>query len=158
MKRKQKSRIITIGGIVAIAVLVGFMISLQVEVMRNNKFKRGFEKIVIDVNTLTQQYQGEESKWLAKNYNNSTMISVINQYLPKYQELVDRAEALDTPERYKESQGYLVSAIESEKQSNEHFRNYLVTGDQQEYGRSSDLLTKSLTDSANADAAIKAAG
>ena len=158
MKRKQKSRIITIGGIVAIAVLVGFMISLQVEAMRNNKFKRGFEKIVIDVNTLTQQYQGEESKWLAKNYNNSTMISVINQYLPKYQELIDRAEALDTPERYKESQGYLVSAIESEKQSNEHFRNYLVTGDQQEYGRSSDLLTKSLTDSANADAAIKAAG
>ena len=157
MKRKQKSRIITIGGIVAIAVLVGFMISLQVEVMRNNKFKRGFEKIVIDVNTLTQQYQGEESKW-QKNYDNSTMISVINQYLPKYQELIDRAEALDTPERYKESQGYLVSAIESEKQSNEHFRNYLVTGDPQEYDRSSDLLTKSLTDSANADAAIKAAG
>ena len=158
MKRKQKSRIITIGGIVAIAVLVGFMISLQVEVMRNNKFKRGFEKIVIDVNTLTQQYQAEESKWLAKNYNNSTMISVINQYLPKYQELIDRAEALDTPERYKESQSYLVSAIESEKQSNEHFRNYLVTHDKQEYDRSSDLLTKSLTDSANADAAIKAAG
>ncbi len=158
MKRKQKSRIITIGGIVAIAVLVGFMISLQVEVMRNNKFKRGFEKIVIDVNTLTQQYQGEESKWLAKNYNNSTMISVVNLYLPKYQELIDRAEALDTPERYKESQGYLVSAIESEKQSNEHFRNYLVTHDKQEYDRSSDLLTKSLTDSANADAAIKAAG
>ena len=157
MKRKQKSRIITIGGIVAIAVLVGFMISLQVEVMRNNKFKRGFEKIVIDVNTLTQQYQGEESKW-QKNYDNSTMISVINQYLPKYQELIDRAEALDTPERYKESQSYLVSAIESEKQSNEHFRNYLVTGDKQEYDRSSDLLTKSLTDSANADAAIKAAG
>ena len=157
MKRKQKSRIITIGGIVAIAVLVGFMISLQVEVMRNNKFKRGFEKIVIDVNTLTQQYQGEESKW-QKNYDNSTMISVINQYLPKYQELIDRAEALDTPERYKESQGYLVSAIESEKQSNEHFRNYLVTHDKQEYNRSSDLLTKSLTDSANADAAIKAAG
>lgn len=158
MKRKQKSRIITIGGIVAIAVLVGFMISLQVEVMRNNKFKRGFEKIVIDVNTLTQQYQGEESKWLAKNYNNSTMISVVNLYLPKYQELIDRAEALDTPERYKESQSYLVSAIESEKQSNEHFRNYLVTHDKQEYDRSSDLLTKSLTDSANADAAIKAAG
>src|SRR2546422_11267615 len=157
MKRKQKSRIITIGGIVAIAVLVGFMISLQVEVMRNNKFKRGFEKIVIDVNTLTQQYQGEESKW-QKNYDNSTMISVINQYLPKYQELIDRAEALDTPERYKESQGYIVSAIESEKQSNEHFRNYLVTHDKQEYDRSSDLLTKSLTDSANADAAIKAAG
>lgn len=158
MGRKQTSRIITIGGIAAIAVLVGFMISLQMSAARNNEFKRGFEKIVIEVNTLTQQYQAEEGKWLAKKYDNSTMISVINQYLPRYQELVDRAEALDTPERYNEAQGYLASAILSEKQSNEHFRNYLVSGDQREYDMSSDLLTKSLTDSANADAAIKAAG
>jgi hypothetical protein len=158
MGRKRTSRIITFGGIGAIAVLVAFMVFLQVEAGRNNDFKRSFEKIVIDVNTLTQQYQAEEGKWRAKEYDNSTMVSVIDQYLPKYQDLVDRAQALDTPERYKQSQGYLVSAIESEKQSNEHFRNYLVTGDQREYDRSSELLTKSLADSANADAAIKAAG
>lgn len=158
MGRKRTSRIITIAGIAAIAVLVGFMIALQVSTARNNEFKRGFEKIVISVNALTQEYQVEEGKWLTKKYDNSTMITVIDQYLPKYQELIDRAEALDTPERYKEAQGYLASAISSEKQSNEHFRNYLMSGDQREYEKSSDLLTKSLTDSANADAAIKAAG
>lgn len=158
MGRKRTSRIITIGGIAAITVLVAFMVFLQVEAARNNEFKRAFEEIVIDVNALTQQYQAEEGRWLAKEYDNSTMIAAVDRYLPRYEELIDRAENLDTPERYKEARGYLVSAIESERQSNEHFRNYLVTGDQREYEKSSAMLSKSFADSANADAAIKAAG
>lgn len=158
MVRKRTSRIITIGGFVVIGALIAFMVFLQVEATRNNEFKRAFEQIVVDVNVLTQEYQAEEGKWLAKEYDNSTMIAAVDKYLPRYEELVDRAEALDTPERYIEARSYLVSAIESEKQSNEHFRNYLVTGDQREYEKSTDLLNKSLRDSASADAAIKAAG
>ncbi len=158
MGRKQTRRIITIGGIAAITALVAFMVFLQVEASRNNDYKRAFEQIVIDINALTQQYHTEEGMWLAKEYDNSTMIAIIDQYLPRYQGLVDRAEALDTPERYREAHGYLVSAIDSEKKSNEHLRNYLATGDQEEYDRSSSMLSKSLADSARADAAIKAAG
>lgn len=158
MGRKLTSRIITVGGIAVIAALVAFMVFLQVEASRNNDYKRAFEQIVIDTNALTQQYQAEEGRWLAKEYDNGTMIAIIDQYLPRYQGLADRAEALDTPERYREAQGYLVSAIDSEKKSNEHFRNYLATGDQEEYDRSSSMLSKSLADSARADAAIKAAG
>lgn len=158
MGRKQTSRIITIGGIAVITALVAFMIFLQVEASRNNNFKRAFEQIVVDTNALTQHYQAEEGKWLAKEYDNSTMIAVIDQYSPRYQGLVDRAEDLDTPERYREAHGYLVSAIESEKKSNEHFRNYLATGDQSEYDKASSMLSKSFAESANADAAIKSAG
>lgn len=158
MGKKKASRIVTIGGVATIAALVGFMIALQVDASRNNDYKRAFEQMVLDVNALTQQYQAEESKWLAKKYDNSTMISIIDQYTSRYQALIDRAEDLYTPDRYKAAQGYLVSAIESEKQSNEHFRNYLATGDQSEYNKSSAMLSKSLADSANADAAIKEAG
>jgi hypothetical protein len=158
MRRKRSSRIITIGGIVAITALVGFMIALQVQASRNNDYKRAFEQIVIDVNALTQQYTVEEHKWIAKEYDNATMITVINQYEPRYQSLIDKTKSLDAPDRYKEAHGYLLSAIESEKQSNEHFRNYLATGDQTEYEKSSLMISKSLADSANADAAIQAAG
>lgn len=158
MGRKRTSRMITIGGIAVITALIAFMVFLQVEASKNNDYKRAFEQIVIDTNALTQQYQAEEGKWLAKEYDNSTMIAIIDQYVPRYQALVDRAEAIDAPERYKETHGYLMSAIDSEKKSNEHLRNYLATGDQSEYDRSSSMLSKSLADSANADAAIKAAG
>ena len=158
MGRKRTSRIVTIGGIAAITALVGFMIALQVEASRNNDFRRAFEQIVIDVDALTQQYQVAEGKWLTKEYDNGTMIAAIDQYAPRYQALIDRAEALDAPERYRTAQGYLVSAIKSEKQSNEHFRIYLATGDETEYEKSSNMLSKSLRDSVNADAAIKEAG
>jgi hypothetical protein len=152
----SRRQFFTIGGIAVIGAIVAFMVFLQLDAARNNEFKRAFEGIVIDTNALTKEYTAEEAKWLAKD--NSTLIEVIDQYQPRYDQLVERAKALNTPEKYTESRNYLVSAIDLEKQSYLHFRNYLATGNQTEYEKSSDMLTKSLTESANADAAIQAAG
>jgi hypothetical protein len=154
--RKQTRQLITFGGIAAIGALIAFMVFLQMETSRNNEFKRAFERIVIDTNALTQQYTSEEDMWLSRD--NSTMIQIIDQYLPRYDELIERAKALNTPERYKSAHDYLVSAIELERQSHQHFRNYLTTDDQSEYEKSSEMISRSLEQSVNADAAIKAAG
>jgi len=130
------------------------MVSLQIQTTKINDFKKSIDNIASDAITLTRQYQAEEGKWNQKQYDNSKMITVVNSYEPRYQSLIDRANALDTPDRYKEARTNLVNALESEKESNEHFRNFLVTGNQSEYLRSSDLLTESLSQSANYDAAI----
>jgi hypothetical protein len=156
ISRKQTRRVITFGGIAVIGALIAFMVFLQIEASRNNDFKRAFEQIILDTNTLTQQYTAEEQRWLSQD--NNTLIQVIDQYLPRYEQLIDRANALNTPERYESAKNYLVSAIELERQSYEHFRNYLVTGDPSEYQESSDLISQSLEQSVNADAAIKEAG
>jgi hypothetical protein len=154
--RKQTGQLVTFGGIAVIAALIAFMIFLQVDASRNNDFKRAFEDIVIDTNALTQQYTSEEDKWLLRD--NNTMIQVIDQYLPRYDELIERAKALNTPEKYKLAHDYLVSAIELERQSYQHFRNYLATADQSEYEKSSEMISQSLEQSVNADAAVKVAG
>jgi hypothetical protein len=154
--RKQAGQLVTFGGIAVIAALIAFMIFLQVDTSRNNDFKRAFEDIVIDTNALTQQYTAEEDKWLSRD--NNTMIQVIDQYLPRYDELIERAKALNTPEKYKLAHGYLVSSIELERQSYQHFRNYLATADQSEYEKSSEMISRSLEQSVNADAAVKEAG
>jgi hypothetical protein len=154
--RKQTRQLITFGGIAAISALIAFMVFLQMDTSRNNEFKKAFERIVIETNALTQQYTSEEDMWLSRD--NSTMIQIIDQYLPRYDELIERAKALNTPERYKSAHDYLVSAIELERQSHQHFRNYLATDDQSEYEKSSEMISRSLEQSVNADAAIKAAG
>lgn len=154
--KKHTRRLIPFGGIAVIGALIAFMVFLQVEASRNNDFKRAFEEIVIDTNALTQHYTTEEDKWLSTD--NNTMIQVIDQYLPRYDALIERAKALNTPEKYRSAHDYLVSAIELERQSHQHFRNYLATADQSEYDKSSDLITRSLEQSVNADAAIKEAG
>jgi hypothetical protein len=133
------------------------MVFLQVETSRNNDFKRAFERLVIDTNALTQQYTAEEDMWWLSRDNN-TMIQVIDQYLPKYDELIQRAKTLNTPEKYQSAHEYLVSAIELERQSHQHFRNYLATDDKNEYEKSSQMISRSLEQSVKADAAIKAAG
>jgi hypothetical protein len=148
--------LVTFGGIIVIASLIAFMVFLQIESSRNNDFKRAYEQIVLDTNALTQQYTAEEQRWLRQD--NNTLIQVIDQYLPRYDQLIERANALNTPEKYQSVREYLVSAIELERQSNEHFRNYLVTGNQSEYQESSELFSRSLEQSVNADAAIKEAG
>jgi hypothetical protein len=148
--------LVTFGGIIVIGSLIAFMVFLQIESSRNNDFKRAYEQIVLDTNALTQQYTAEEQRWLRQD--NNTLIQVIDQYLPRYDQLIERANALNTPEKYQSVREYLVSAIELERQSNEHFRNYLVTGNLSEYQESSELFSRSLEQSVNADAAIKEVG
>jgi hypothetical protein len=158
MRKNQVNRLVTIAGIGAIAAIVAFVAFLQVEAARNNEFKRSIDQIAFDTIALTHEYQAEEGKWNSKQYDNSTMIAIIDDYQPRYQELIDRANTLDTPERYKAAKDYLIKSVEAEKQSNERFRNYLVTGDRGEYEGSVNLFSQSLQYSASYDAAIKEAG
>lgn len=149
---------ITIGGIAAIIALVGFMIALQVGASRNNEFKKSIDQIAFDTIALTQEYQKEEEKWQKNPQDNSTITSEFEQYQLRYQQLIDRAEALDTPDRYKTAKGYLIEAIELEMQSNQHFYNYLISGDDSEKEKADELASQSLASSAEYDAAMKAAG
>jgi uncharacterized protein YecA (UPF0149 family) len=149
---------ITIGGIAAIAALVGFMIALQIAAARNNEFKRSIDQIAFDTIALTQEYQKVEEKWLNNRQDNGTITSTFEQYQLRYQQLIDRAEALDTPDRYKTARGYLIKAIELEMKSNQHFYNYLTSGDVGEKEKADELASQSLDISAEYDAAMKAAG
>ena len=160
MGRKRTSRIITIGGIAAITALVAFMVFLQVEASRNNEFKKSIDQIAFDTIALTQEYKEEEDKWLdnPNDNDNATMTSTFDQYHLRYQQLIDRAEALDTPERYKTAKGHLIEAIELEVQSNQHFLNYMISGDDNEMEKASEFASKSLVSSTEYDAAMKAAG
>ncbi len=156
--KKPLSRAVVIAGFAAIAILVGVMISLQVSNAQNGVFKQKWDNIAFDAIALTQQYQAEEGKWKAGQYDNATMASIVDKYMPRYQSLIDRANSLETPERYIEARGLLVKALQTEKDSNEHFKAYLITGDRAEYEKTLNLFSLSLKYSAEADAAIKEAG
>jgi hypothetical protein len=152
------SRIITLAGLAVIGIAIGFLVFLQIDTARNSQFRQSANGIAVDLINLTRNYQSEEHKWTTKQYDNNTMASIIQSYDPRYQQLVDRANALDTPEKYKTVQNMLVQAIETEKESNDHLRSYLLTGNSSEYQLSTDLLSKSYAYSGDYDAALKAAG
>jgi hypothetical protein len=67
-------------------------------------FHVAYETLINDSRSLTQSYQSEIGKWQSKQYDNKTMILITDKYLPGFQKLVNRAQALQpaTAKYYKQ--------------------------------------------------------
>src|SRR2546427_1621224 len=100
-------------------------------------FVNSFAKLVKDAHDLTQSYQNEFGKWKMHQHDNKTMISIINNYLPKYENLVSESKML----HYQNATDLYTKSIGSELQSYIHFRNYLLTNNSTENKLSSKLLS-----------------
>ena len=142
MKRRQKERIAIIIGLGVITVGLAFMFSLQLQNTKAEAFVESYGKLVTDSRNLTQSYQSQVGKWKLKQYDNSTMVSITDQYLPKFQSLVDRAKALQPPQKFTRSRDFLGLSFQSEMESYKHFRTFLTTGLRAE----DDVSTKFLSD------------
>jgi uncharacterized membrane protein len=51
-------------------------------------FVNSFQTIVIKSHLLTHNYQVQVAKWERRGYDNQTMASITDNYLPKYQNLI----------------------------------------------------------------------
>jgi len=100
-------------------------------------FVNSFAKLVKDAHDLTQSYQNEFGKWKTHQHDNMTMISIINNYLPKYENLVNESKML----QYQNASDLYTKSLGSELQSYIHFRNYLLTNNSTENRLSSKFLS-----------------
>ena len=57
-------------------------------------FQLSYEMLINESYFLTQSYQKEIGKWQSRQYDNKTMILITDNYLPKFQKLVNRAASL----------------------------------------------------------------
>ena len=104
-------------------------------------FVNSFEKVVNESHNLTQSYQHEAGRWKTHQYDNKTMISITNNYLLKYETLVNESKALRPPKQYQNATELYTKSLESELQSYTHFRNYLSTNNAAENQLSTKLLS-----------------
>jgi hypothetical protein len=158
MKYKQRERIIILSGIGVLALIVAFAVSLQLERSKVQAFTEVYAKLLDDSRTLTHNYQNEVGKWKLKQYSNGTMISITDQYLPKFESLVDRAKSLPASEKYRKARDFTIQSFQSEIESYKHFRNLLATGNNAEDTKSTQLLSDALKYETQAFAAFNAAG
>ena len=118
-------------------------------------FHQSYERLINDSHLLTQSYQGEIGKWLSKQYSNNTMVRITDNYLPKFQKLIDRAESLKpTADNYNQAKGLYIKSLQSEMESYRHFRNFLTTGNHIEDEKSTQLLSAALRYEFNSFAAF----
>lgn len=157
MKRKQKERILIFAGLGVIGLVISVIVSLQLQNTKAQAFAASYGRLVTDSRALTQAYQSEIGKWKTKQYSNNTMISLTDQYLPKFQSLVDRAKELQPTEKYIKTRDFSILSFQSEMESYRHFRNFLSTGDRSEDSKSTQLLSDALRYETYAFAAFNSA-
>ena len=112
-------------------------------------FENAFIEIVNNTRSLSIAYQDEIAKLESGVYDNQTFVTITDLYLQRYQELLARADALrqwpsTLPMNYSRAIELYSESIRTEMMSQEHFRNYLSTGDLSENERSLELLSESL--------------
>jgi hypothetical protein len=130
----------------AMAEKLKFSIFTNTKIASNNNmaqaFHESYEMLINNSHLLTQNYQKEIGKWQTKQYDNKTMISVTDNYLPKFQQLVDKAEALQpTNGKYIQALDLYIKSLQSEIESYKHFRNFLVSHNSSDNGVSTQLLS-----------------
>ena len=107
-------------------------------------FRSSLSNIVNQSQSLTKSYSDETGKWLSHQYDNSTFVSITDSYIPKFENLVKSAQNLTYPTDYKYVYDALVNSLQSETDSNKHFRNFIQSGNKTEDQISIDLTAKAI--------------
>jgi hypothetical protein len=123
-----------------------------------HSFEESFAKLVSETRSLSLSYQTEIGKWQVNHHDNISMISITNDYLQRFQEIVEKSEELKPPSSgYKRALDLFAKSIQSEMASHIHFQNFLATGDLKEEERSIQLFSDAFTYEKEAFDAFKAA-
>ncbi|MGB8776722.1 MAG: hypothetical protein WCC82_00655, partial [Nitrososphaeraceae archaeon] len=77
-------------------------------------FAASFEDLVNKANLLTHDYDIQVKKWQMIENNDTTMISITDSYLPKFQELITEAKNLHAPAKFKNVKELYLKSLESE--------------------------------------------
>lgn len=156
--QKKRRAITAIVGIAIISIVIYLIVILQLQNIRSQSFIESFESVVSKAHNLTQSYQREVGKWQARLYDNKTMISITNDYLPKYKLLVNESKTLNPPtKQYQNTVDLYTKSIEAELESNIDFRDYLSTGNLAKNETSSRLLSDALRYETDSFASFKSA-
>ena len=123
-----------------------------------HSFEESFAKLVNETRSLSLSYQNEIGKWQVNHHDNISMISITNDYLQRFQEIVEKSEELKPPSAgYKRALDLFAKSIQSEMASHIHFQNFLATGDLKEDERSIQLFSDAFKYEKEAFDAFKAA-
>jgi predicted PurR-regulated permease PerM len=138
----KRSKVAVIVTMVAIVVGVGAFYLVSPLFISTQSFANSFESVVNETRLLSLDYDAQVQKWQRGEHSNESMASITDTYLPRYQELINRTNDLQTPTGYENVTNLYAKSLESELKSNIQFRDYLLTGNKTE----SEASMQSLSD------------
>lgn len=119
-------------------------VSAQHGVTSDEEFLNDFVGLTNKSASLTNSYQQEIGKWQDNQYSNLTVIMITNDTIAQINNLINEANNLQIPEKYKGGISLYTKSLEAERDSYKQFGDFIKTGNPELNETSTDLLSESL--------------
>lgn len=136
---------------IANEVNIGFSTSSSGE---DTEFLNNFYALVNDTNRVSQNYDEEFGKWKNGEIDDQQIVQIIDSYLPQYDQLISEASSLNTPEKFQNALDLYIKSLNSERESNALFSEFVTTGDASLSETSRNLLDEAYKYESNSFASI----
>jgi hypothetical protein len=131
-------------------------VGLSTPVAEDAEFLNDFYALVNDTNQMTQNYNEEVGKWKKGDYDNQQIVQITDSYLPQYDQLIAKASSLSTPEKFQNALDLYIKSLNSERESNALFGEFIKTGDSSLNDTSTNLLSDAYKYESDSFALIRA--
>lgn len=105
-------------------------------------FKDSLNNLVHQSQHLTKSYHDEIGKWRMHQYDDRTLASITDKFIPKFENLTNIARIMIYPEDFNYVHEALVNSLSFETDSYKHFREFLLSGNITEDEISNKLLSR----------------
>lgn len=131
---------------VAIGVIAFIILSNQSNISNSQNsiqsFVDSYENLTNDSRNVSLSLDAEIGRWINREISNSSLVTTLEEYEPKYSTLLEKAENIQTPSQFNKTMQLTINSLKSEIESNEFLKRYLITGNPNFKNISDDLFSK----------------
>lgn len=150
MNKADKKKTAFLIGISIVAIALLLIVNVKSVQTAENQYANYFALVTQASANLTRDYQDNVGLWELGQITNSSMAKITNDYLSNFTTQLSRFNQTESPNNFIHAKNSLVNSFSNEIKSYEFFRDYLITGNETKNKISTDFLSKSLEDEANA--------
>ncbi|MFY3739741.1 MAG: hypothetical protein HMLIMOIP_000160 [Candidatus Nitrosomirales archaeon] len=139
--KSKQFLVIVIGGAI-IAVVIGISFVLMTQATDSENYVKSIQSISDQSRAFTQSYETSIGEWQDGEINSEEMLQITDNHLENLNGLLAKLRSMEPPEKFRLAHELSILSLSHELQSDEHMRNYIETGSDDEYDRSVEFLQK----------------
>lgn len=137
-------------GIGIIAVVIGVSWIMLNQVDSSEDYVNRIQSISGQSKSFTQEYEDSIARWRDGQIDKREMLQITDTHLERLDNLIVELNNIAPPEKFRNAHEFTTGSISNEMESDRHMRNYIDTGNNDEYQKSVEFLQKAFDDETTA--------
>ena len=139
---KSQQTLVAIVGAAIIAAVIGVSFVLMTQATNSENYVKTIQSISDQSRVFTKTYEDSIARWQNDQISKEEMLRITDSHLENLDKLLTKLKNVEPPEKFRIAHELSISSLSHELQSDRHMRNYIETGNDNEYEISVELLQK----------------